>query len=127
MFYIDSNSLSISSAKLSTVGSTLINTSWITVEPYLSRYRNSYWFVVHDNRVHSPVNKIPDSLKKELQTSYKLINSILTCNIYPNCLKRMTGSILSVKPCKLGRTISIILNILNDIKIESESRDLVPA
>lgn len=48
---------------------TLLNKSRRTVERYLSRYRREgIRFVVHGNRGRSPVNKIPESLKKEVQS-----------------------------------------------------------
>jgi len=48
---------------------TLLNKSRRTVERYLSRYRKEgIRFVVHGNRGRSPVNKIPESLKKEVQS-----------------------------------------------------------
>ncbi|MGF1868893.1 ISNCY family transposase [Photobacterium indicum] len=77
MFYMDSKSqftvdiiskvidgrISINSA------TTLLNKSRRTVERYLSRYRKEgIRFVVHGNRGRSPVNKIPESLKKEVQS-----------------------------------------------------------
>ncbi|PSV49012.1 ISNCY family transposase [Photobacterium indicum] len=77
MFYMDSKSqftvdiiskvidgrISINSA------TTLLNKSRRTVERYLSRYRKEgIRFVVHGNRGRFPVNKIPESLKKEVQS-----------------------------------------------------------
>lgn len=48
---------------------TLLNKSRRTVERYLSRYRKEgIRFVVHGNRGRSPVNKIPESLRKEVQS-----------------------------------------------------------
>lgn len=48
---------------------TLLNKSRRTVERYLSRYRKEgIRFVVHGNRGRSPVNKIPELLKKEVQS-----------------------------------------------------------
>lgn len=48
---------------------TLLNKSRRTVERYLSRYRKEgIRFVVHGNRGRFPVNKIPESLKKEVQS-----------------------------------------------------------
>lgn len=50
-------------------GTTLLNKSRRTVERYLSRYRKEgIRFVVHGNRGRFPVNKIPESLKKEVQS-----------------------------------------------------------
>lgn len=48
---------------------TLLNKSRRTVERYLSRYRKEgIRFIIHGNRGRSPANKIPDSLKKEVQS-----------------------------------------------------------
>ncbi len=47
---------------------TLLNKSRRTVERYLSRYRKEgIRFIIHGNQGRSPVNKIPESLKKEVQ------------------------------------------------------------
>ncbi|WP_299022847.1 ISNCY family transposase [uncultured Photobacterium sp.] len=77
MFYMDSKSqftvdiiskvidgrISINSA------ATLLNKSRRTIERYLSRYRKEgIRFVVHGNKGRAPVNKIPESLKKEVQS-----------------------------------------------------------
>ncbi len=48
---------------------TLLNKSRRTIERYLSRYRKEgIRFVVHGNKGRAPVNKIPESLKKEVQS-----------------------------------------------------------
>ncbi|MCG9653660.1 ISNCY family transposase [Vibrio vulnificus] len=77
MFYMDSKSqftvdiigkvldgrISINSA------ATLLSKSRRTIERYLSRYRKEgIRFVIHGNKDRSPVNKISDSLKKEVQS-----------------------------------------------------------
>lgn len=77
MFYMDSKSqftVDIISKVIDgkiTINSatTLLNKSRRTVERYLSRYRKEgVCFIIHGNRGRSPVNKIPESLKKEVQS-----------------------------------------------------------
>ncbi|MFA0164541.1 ISNCY family transposase [Vibrio splendidus] len=77
MFYMDSKSqftvdiiCKIIDGKISiNSATTLLNKSRRTVERYLSRYRKEgIRFIIHGNRGRSPANKIPDSLKKEVQS-----------------------------------------------------------
>ncbi|GAD91219.1 hypothetical protein VHA01S_074_00100 [Vibrio halioticoli NBRC 102217] len=76
MFYMDSKSqftvdiiCKIIDGKISiNSATTLLNKSRRTVERYLSRYRKEgIRFIIHGNRGRPPANKIPDSLKKEVQ------------------------------------------------------------
>ncbi|MEZ9906784.1 ISNCY family transposase, partial [Vibrio breoganii] len=76
MFYMDSKSqftvdiiCKIVDGKISiNSATTLLNKSRRTVERYLSRYRKEgIRFIIHGNRGRSPANKIPESLKKEVQ------------------------------------------------------------
>lgn len=48
---------------------TLLSKSRRTIERYLSRYRKEgIQFVIHGNKGRAPVNKTPESLKKEVQS-----------------------------------------------------------
>lgn len=89
MFYMDSKSqftvdiigkvldgrISINSA------ATLLSKSRRTIERYLSRYRKEgIRFVIHGNTGRAPINKTPESLKKEVQNLIQTSTSTSTFN-----------------------------------------------
>ncbi len=84
--------------------SKLLNKSRRTIERYLSRYKkDGIRFVIHGNTGKAPTNKIPDTLKRQVQSLIKAKYYDFNLLHLADMLEVFKTSTLSVKPFVSGR------------------------
>ena len=87
----------------------LLNKPRRTVEPYLQRCRSQgLYFSVHGNTGNEPVNKTPDGLKQQVQSLIRDKYYALNLLHLAEMLETLNASLVSVRHCINGHTISIM-------------------